>query len=105
MGEEKINFTRKLGIENSILFVLYLDDNKKQTFESLVQKCFNCFPEIFSLKNHLKWPDTRKLDRPLRGLRKKRLIKGSPDTFIALTEKGKKIGKELNKLFCQKKLL
>jgi len=70
-----------------------------------VKKCFRYFPEIFSLKNNLKWPDTRKLDRPLRDLRGKKLIKGSPDTFIYLTEKGKKTGQELNKLLCQKKLL
>ncbi len=92
-------------MENLILFVLYSNDSKKQTFENLVKKCFGCFPEIFSLKNNPKWPDTRKLDRPLRDLRERKLIKGGSNTFISLTDKGKKIGQETNNLFCQKKLL
>jgi len=105
MAGSKINPIVKLSIENSILFVLYSNNSKKQTFENLVKKCFGYFPEIFSLKNNPKWPDTRKLDRPLRDLRERKLIKGGSNTFISLTDKGKKIGQETNNLFCQKKLL
>lgn len=95
----------KLGIENLIIFCLYsCNKNKETSFEDLTKECFSRFPQIFSLKKYLKWPDARKLDRPLRDLRKRGLIKGDPATNFSLTAKGEKIAGELGKIICQKKL-
>jgi len=86
MASKKIN-----SINDLILFVLYSSNKEgKCTFEDLVKNCFVSFPEIFSLKENPQWPDTRKLDRPLRLLRKKRLISGDPQSFYILTQKGKR---------------
>jgi len=49
-------------------------------------------------------PDSRKIDRPLRTLRKRRLIKGDPKTFFTLTKTGQKIAEEIATTFRQRKL-
>jgi len=77
---------------------------KRLKFEDLANKCFNDFPQVFCLKGYPELIDTRKLDRPLRSLRKDGLIKGSPDSFFSLTEKGRKLGEELSKVIYQRKL-
>ncbi|MBZ9572956.1 hypothetical protein KJA17_02130 [Patescibacteria group bacterium] len=93
------------SINDLILFVLYSFGEGKSSFEKLVKECFNQFPQVFSLKGHPQWPDTRKLDRPLRDLRKKKLIKGNPQTFFTLTTLGKRRAKEIAETFKQRKLL
>jgi len=84
---------------------LYSLPDEKVNFEKLVKECFKNFPEVFSLKNYPKWPDSRKLDRPLRTLRKAGLIVGDPKTSFSLTSRGKKRAQEIAKILCQKKLL
>jgi len=78
---------------------------RKCSFEKLVKECFNAFPEIFSLKNYPKWPDSRKLDRPLRTLRERGFIIGDPKTSFSLTTRGKKEAQEIVKVLRQKRLL
>ena len=65
---------KRVSINNLILFGIYsvIDTKKKCSFGILTQKCFNLFPQIFFLSQCSKWPDTRKLDRPLRTLRRKK---------------------------------
>ncbi len=98
---------KMVSINNLILFVIYLVavNNKKCSFEVLVKKCFNFFPKTFALSGNSKWPDTRKLDRPLRTLRDKKLISGDPQTRFSLTKKGKKIALGIAKIFRQRRLL
>jgi len=74
-------------------------------FENIIEKCFNLFPKDFGFKNHPQWPDSRKLDRPLRSLRKQNLISGDPQTDFSLTKKGKEIALNIAKKIKQKKLL
>jgi hypothetical protein len=94
------------SINDKILFTLYSSSRKKEpTFEDLAKKCFNDFPETFSLKKYPKLLDTRKLDRPLRTLRREGLVKGDPSTSFCLTKKGEKIAKNLTTILKQKKLL
>ncbi len=96
----------KLGVENLIVFCLYsANKNKETTFEDLTKECFKNFPQVFCLKKYPKWPDTRKLDRPLRDLRKRGLIKGDPASSFSLTPKGERAAEELTKILRQKKLL
>jgi len=40
------------------------------TFEHLVKECFDRFPESFSFYRYKNWPDSLKLDRPIRKLRR-----------------------------------
>ena len=98
---------KKISINNLILIGIYsvMEKRKKCTFEALTNGCFSLFPESFGFSQYPKWPDVRKLDRPLRALRKMNLITGSSKTSFSLTTKGKKIVAELVKTFRQRKLL
>jgi len=96
-----------ISILDLILFSIYFVISKKEvcTFERLVEECFDLFPKRFSFEKNFKWPDSRKLDRSLRSLRKEELIKGSPQTSFILTKKGERIAVEISKSLRQKKLL
>ena len=98
---------KKVSTNDLILFGIFslLGTKKKCTFEEVVDKCFSLFPKVFSLSKHPKWPDTRKLDRPLRALRDEKMIAGNPKTFFTLTKKGRKRTLEIANMFRQGKLL
>ena len=100
--------SEKMSISDFILLALLsLNRNsakKNCTFESVLKECFNLSPKTFSFPKNPNWPDARKIDRPLRSLRRKGLIKGSPDTSFSFTKKGKKKAEELLKLLRQKRL-
>lgn len=100
MPRKKVN-----SINDLILFVLYSFADGKSSFERLVKECFSQFPQVFSLKDYPQLPDSRKLDRPLRDLRKKKLIKGDPQTLFSLTTSGKRKAEEITLTFKQRKLL
>jgi len=89
-----------------ILFALYsvASNKEKCDFERLVKECFTLSPETFSFSKYPQWPDSLKLDRQLRTLRKRKLIKGDPKTSFSLTKLGKKIALETAKTFRQRKL-
>ncbi len=89
-----------------ILFSIYsvASDTGKCDFERLVRECFILSPETFSFSKYPEWPDARKLDRSLRTLRQRKLIKGDPKTFFSLTKSGKIAAEEIAKTFRQKKL-
>jgi hypothetical protein len=99
-------FYKNKSINNLIIFAIYSVMGKKEkcTFEELIKECFTLFPKVFSFRKYQKWPDSRKLDRPLRSLRKRRLITGNPKTYFSLTKTGKKIAEELMKNSRQRKL-
>jgi hypothetical protein len=93
-------------INDLILFSIYFitEKKKKCTFENLTKECFSLFPKVFSFSKYQKWPDSRKIDRPLRGLRNKKLIKGNPKTFFSLTKTGRKAAIQISRIFRQRKL-
>jgi len=97
---------KNLGINELILLGIYsiVNNGEKCTFERLVKESFNLFPEAFCFSKNPEWPDSRKLDRPLRTLRKRKLITGNPKTFFTLTKLGKKIAEETATTFRQRKL-
>ena len=72
-----------------------LNKRKKCSFGVLVKECFTLFPEAFSLSEFPKWPDTLKLDRPLRKLKEKGYLKGNPNTHFTLTRYGESVVEEL----------
>lgn len=98
---------KKASINALILFGIFSlsEDNKKCSFAVLTERCFILFPKAFSLPGYTKWPDARKLDRPLRTLRNGKMIIGNPKETFTLTKKGKKRALEISKIFRQGKLL
>src|SRR4030042_6149819 len=94
---------QSVSLNDLIVFSIFslLGEKRKCTLEELVKECFILFPKNFSLSRFPKWPDSRKLDRPLRSLRKEKLITGNPGTFFSLTKTGKKRAEETAKLFRQ----
>lgn len=97
---------KEKSINDLILFGIYslVEKKEKCTFENLVRECFRLFPKAFSFSKYPQWPDSRKLDRPLRTLRKRRLIDGNPKTSFFLTKSGKKLAEEIVKSFRQRRL-
>jgi hypothetical protein len=97
---------KNLGINELILLGIYLivNNGEKCTLERLVKESFNLFPEAFCFSQYPEWPDSRKLDRPLRTLRKRKLIFGDPKTSFSLTKVGEKVATETAKTFRQRKL-
>ena len=80
-------------------------NNAECTFERLIKKCFDLFPKVFGFSKYPQWPDSRKLDRPLRTLRNRRFITGGPKMVFSLTKEGKKKSLEIIKILRQGKLL
>lgn len=77
---------------NSLLLICIdniITNSDDCTFERLVYECFTSYPKVFSLFRYPQWPDSNKLDRPLRKLRERGLIVGSPKMGFLLTEDGK----------------
>jgi len=109
-----MNFTpdiySKLTLEKLIIFSILSVLRKKEesTFERLVKESYMLFPESFKFYRYPEWPDSLKLDRPLRDLRKHRYILGNPKKAYFLTKLGEKyaliVEKELGNtlLFMQK---
>lgn len=91
---------RVYSLEDLILIGLdtVVKKKKKCSYGDLISELFLKFPNIFSITDYPKWPDTLKLDRPLRSLRSDRLITGSPITFYSLTPLGKEKVRFLNKI-------
>lgn len=108
MKKKSINqeLYKKIRTNDLILFCIHsiIENKEKCTFERLIKECFTIFPEAFSFSHLSKWPDSRKLDRPLRTLRKRKLIKGNPKTLFSLTKLGKKMAEEIIRGFGQRKL-
>jgi len=97
---------KQKSVNDLILFAIHSVTTKKEkcTFEKLVKACFVLFPQAFSFGQYKKWPDSRKLDRPIRTLRKRKLITGNPKTFFSLTKLGKGSAEETVRTFKQVKL-
>lgn len=87
-----------------LCFHLIPAQEKSCSFELLTAECFSRFPNKFSLKNYPQWPDTRRLDRALRGLREEGKITGDPRRGFKLTKRGLKRAQEISKYFRQEKL-
>ena len=98
---------KKTSINDLILFGInsVTLDRRECTFERLIKECFDLFPKVFGFSEYPQWPDSRKLDRPLRTLRKRKLIIGDPTVAFSLTKQGRKRVAEITKILRQGKLL
>lgn len=94
------------SIPELILFSIYSVASRGEScdFERLIKECFTNFPKGFGFLKYPQWPDARKLDRALRDLRVKKLIKGDPKTVFSLTKNGEKTAEEIAKIIKQERL-
>lgn len=103
----KNNKSLNFSVNDLILFCIHsiVLNNEQCSFERLVKECFTLFPETLKFARYPVWPDSRKLDRPLRLLRDEKLIIGDPKTYFMLTKEGQRKAAEVAKTLKQGKLL
>lgn len=79
-----------ISIEKKVLMSIdmALKTHGKCTFSELVKQAFTMYPDDFVLAGYKKWPDSVKLDRPLRKLRHDGFITGGASSEFLLTQKG-----------------
>jgi hypothetical protein len=94
-------------VNDLILFCIHsvLENGEQCSFERLVKECFTIFPDTLKFPRYPIWPDSRKLDRPLRALRNEKLIIGDPKTYFILTPEGEARAADVSKSLRQGKLL
>lgn len=102
----KKKYPQPVNIKDLIFVSIYsvLNKSKKCNFNKLIKECFSSFPEAFSFSDIPEWPDSRKLDRPLRGLKENKMIKGEVQDSFKLTKKGEKRAKEVSEYLRQMRL-
>lgn len=95
------------SVNDLILFCIHsvISDSEQCSFERLVKECFTLFPDTIKFTRYPIWPDSRKLDRPLRALRNEKLIIGDPKTYFILTKTGEDKAMIVSKSLRQGKLL
>ena len=96
-----------ISVNDLLLFSIHsvVLNNERCSFDRLVKECFVLFPDAIKFLRYPIWPDSRKLDRPLRALRKEKLIVGDPKSFFILTSEGVKRAVLVDKTLRQGKLL
>ena len=97
----------KVSVNDLILFCIHsvVANSEQCSFERLVKECFTLFPDTLKFTRYPIWPDSRKLDRPLRALRDEKLILGDPKTYFILTDTGEVRAAAVAKSLRQGKLL
>jgi len=105
--QKKLSKNLNISANDLILFSIHsiILNNEQCSFDRLVKECFILFPDAIKFLRYPIWPDSRKLDRPLRALRKEKLIIGDPTTFFLLTDEGVKRAVQIDKTLRQGKLL
>lgn len=105
--QKKISKNLNISANDLILFSIHsvILNNEQCSFDRLVKECFVLFPDAIKFLRYPVWPDSRKLDRPLRALRKEKLIIGDPKSFFRLTDHGVKRATQIDKTLRQGKLL
>ncbi|OGZ84724.1 MAG: hypothetical protein A2599_03730 [Candidatus Staskawiczbacteria bacterium RIFOXYD1_FULL_39_28] len=95
------------SVNDLILFCIHsiVLNSEQCSFERLVKECFTLFPDTLKFSRYPIWPDSRKLDRPLRALRSEKLIIGDSKNYFILTKTGEEKALEVAKSLRQGKLL
>lgn len=79
------------SLDELVTYSIYilLEENKEATFEKVVAKSFEIFPDKFSLVGYPQWPDSARVNKSwLRCRTDFKYIKGSVKTGFKLTSKG-----------------
>lgn len=105
--QNKKNKNINITANDLILFSIHsvILNNEQCSFDRLMKECFTLFPEAVRFQRYPIWPDARKLDRPLRALRKEKMIIGDPKSYFMLTDEGARKAVEVDKILRQGKLL
>lgn len=103
----KNNKSLNFSVNDLILFCIHsiIANNEQCSFERLVKECFTLFPDTLRFTRYPIWPDSRKLDRPLRALRNEKMVIGDPKTYFILTKLGEEKVVIISKILRQGKLL
>src|SRR3989339_1961788 len=80
------------SVNDLILFCIHsiVLNSEQCSFERLVKECFTLFPDTLKFSRYPIWPDSRKLDRPLRALRSEKLIIGDSKIILYLQKRVRK---------------
>ena len=105
--QNKNSKSSNFSVNDLILFCIHsiIENSEQCSFERLVKECFTLFPDTLKFARYPVWPDSRKLDRPLRALRNEKLIIGDPKTYFILTQLGEEKSAAVSKALRQGKLL
>ncbi|MEK7658584.1 MAG: hypothetical protein AAB352_01835 [Patescibacteria group bacterium] len=105
--QKKTSKNLAYSVNDLILFCIYyiISNNEECSFDRLVKECFILFPDAIKFQRYPVWPDSRKLDRPLRSLRNEGFIIGDPTTIFMLTKNGEAKALSVAKALRQGKLL
>lgn len=97
---------QRIEIGKQIVFAIYsVNRNGEEcSFERLVKECFTLFPKTFGFYRYPQWPDSLRLDRPLRTLREKGWITGSPKTVFSVTRFGEQVAREVERTLTGKSI-
>src|SRR5271166_4857658 len=95
------------SVNDLLLFCIHsiISNSEQCSFDRLVKECFTLFPDTLRFTRYPIWPDSRKLDRPLRALRIEKLIIGDSKTYFMLTKSGEEKAATVAKMLRQGKLL
>lgn len=98
---------RQISLEKMVLqsIDMALKTHGKCTFSELVKQAFTIYPDDFALSGYTIWPDSVKLDRPLRKLRQDGFITGGASSEFLLTAKGEKVIGEIKSFESQNQML
>jgi len=107
MMQDKKSKNINFSVNDLILFCIHsvIVNSEQCSFERLVKECFTLFPDTLKFSRYPIWPDSRKLDRPLRALRNEKLIIGDPKSYFILTNPGEQRAALVSKALRQGKLL
>ncbi len=85
------NLYRDISLDELVTYSIFilLEESKEATFENIVAKCFELFPEKFSLVGYPQWPDSTRVTKSwLRCRTDFKYIKGTVKSGFKLTSKG-----------------
>lgn len=107
MMKVKNSPSSNFSVNDLILFCIHaiVSNSEQCSFDRLVKECFTLFPDTLRFTRYPIWPDSRKLDRPLRALRIEKLIIGDSKTYFMLTKSGEEKAASVAKALRQGKLL
>ena len=93
-----------ISLDELVTYCVFLlhEENTEATFENIVAKCFDLFPDKFSLFGYPQWPDSSRVNKSwLRCRTDFKYIAGTVKTGFKVTSNGldivEKVQKKLNR--------
>ena len=89
----------QISLSDLLTYCVYLleSEKRKANFEDIVAKCFELFPERFSLTGYPQWPDSSRVNKVWLRCRTDKYIKGSVKAGFTVTPKGLDVGERVQK--------